>query len=292
MANEERLIQCMTKQSSLFKETSLDEKIVEARAILSAAVKEHQPREIFALFSGGYDSLVVAHLLSQFASSVGIAHFNTGIGIEETREYARQTCKSRDWPLVEKVTPESYEDLVLERGFPGPAHHWKMYCRLKDRSVEALVREYKQGRVDRIMLVTGIRRQESRKRMGYKDAVNRRGAQVWVNPLLNWSKFHIHAYKARYDLPDNRVVEVLHMSGECLCGAYAHKGELAEIKLWFPETGSYIESLERKVRAAGHNWGWEEPPPLVRIDKHPDQRGLFDMPLCTNCEAKAGIVFT
>lgn len=261
--------------------SDLDAKIVEARRILSDAVSEHGPREIFGLFSGGYDSLVTAHLVSRFAASIMVAHLNTGIGIPETRQYVEDTCKERSWDFVQYTTPESYEDLVLERGFPGAGHHWKMYCRLKDRSVEALVRENKQRWKDRIMLVTGIRRQESRKRMGYKDATQRRGAQVWVNPILNWSKFDVHAYKARYELPNNLVVDLLHGSKECLCGAYAHKGELKEIEIFYPKTGAYIRELETRVKAAGHNWGWEDDPPRKKRDY--GQQDLF-MPLCMGCE--------
>jgi hypothetical protein len=96
----------------------------------------------------------------------------------------------------------------------------------------------------------------------------------------------VHAYKARYELPDNLVVDLLHMSGECLCGAYAHPGELKEIKLWYPDTAAHIEQLQTKVWNAGHHWQWEQSPPK-KAD--PRQGGLF-MPLCTNCELNRGVV--
>ena len=262
--------------------SSLDEKIVHARQILTDAVAEYQPREIFALFSGGYDSLVTAHLAYHLIASCQVAHVNTGIGIRETREYVRATCRDLRWPLTEYYAPERYEDIVLRHGFPGPSAHRFMYIRLKERAIDTLIREHKTKRSDRIMLITGIRNQESRRRMGYDEPIKCHKAKVWVSPILNWSKIDVHAYKARYELPDNDVVQLLHMSGECLCGAYAHKGELAEIKLWYPETGAYIEQLEVKVQAAGHAWGWEEGPPAKKV-VHPDQGDLF-MPLCTNCE--------
>ena len=264
---------------------TLTPKIVQARAILQQAVKEHKPAEMFGLFSGGYDSLVIAHLMWRFSENTGTAHLNTGIGIPETRTYVRETCASRNWSLAEYTTPEKYEDLVLERGFPGPGHHWKMYCRLKDRSVDELIRDNKSKWRDRILLVTGIRNEESIKRMGYTEPIQRRGAQVWVNPILGWSKIDVHAYKARYELPDNLVVDLLHGSKECLCGAYAHKGELKEIELWYPKTGAYLRDLERRVREAGHNWGWEEAPPK----KADPRQGNFFMPLCVGCENRPNV---
>lgn len=258
----------------------LTAKIVQARKILSDAVAEHRPREIFAMFSGGYDSLVIAHLVWRFSVNTGCAHLDTGIAIKETGIYVRDTCADRQWNLVEYKTPENYDDLVLEWGFPGPAHHFKMYCRLKDRSVEALVREHKSRHRDRIMLVSGIRKEESKKRQKLTKIVQRRGAQVWVNPLFYWTKFDVHAYKARYDLPDSWVVQTLHMSGDCLCGANAHKGELAEVRLWYPEMGKRIDDLAIRVKAAGHEWGWEDAP----AQKPDPRQGTFFMPLCVGCE--------
>lgn len=80
--------------------SDLTAKIVRARAILTEAVKEHKPREIFGLFSGGYDSLVVSHLLWRFTENMGVAHLRTGIGIEETHIYVQETCALRSWPLI------------------------------------------------------------------------------------------------------------------------------------------------------------------------------------------------
>jgi hypothetical protein len=51
------------------------------------------------------------------------------------------------------------------------------------------------------------------------------------------------------------------MSGECLCGAFAHKDELAEVEMFFPDVAAQIRELEVEVAAAGHpakicKWGW------------------------------------
>lgn len=64
------------------------------------------------------------------------------------------------------------------------------------------------------------------------------------------------------------------------CGAFAHKGELDNISYWFPETGAYIKGLEKRVKEAGHNWGWEEQPP-----KKEKSKGIAveDQFLCNNC---------
>ena len=87
------------------------------------------------------------------------------------------------------------------------------------------------------------------------------------------------------------------MSGECLCGAYARPNELKEIELWFPETGKWLRDLERRVRAAGFPWGWDESPPkwwsamkkakkYGQSDAFKEEQDSEIQMLCTSCQFK------
>jgi 3'-phosphoadenosine 5'-phosphosulfate sulfotransferase (PAPS reductase)/FAD synthetase len=268
------------------------EAVEEARAILDEAVETHNPSHLFALMSGGHDSLCVAHLASQHPRFSGIVHVNTGIGIEETREFVRATCATYGWPLREMTPPvpkwaapdtPTYDAYVIRYGFPGPAGHQMMYSRLKERCIRQLVREHKAGPKDRIGLVTGIRAQESaRRKMGYIDPIDRRGAQLWINPILNWSTAQKEAYLEANALPRNRVSDLLCMSGECLCGAFAKPNELDEIGLWFPEAVERIKALEVKAAAAGKHCVWgTRPTREIACDPAQPMLGL-----CFSCEVK------
>ena len=88
---------------------------------------------------------------------------------------------------------------------------------LKQRQVRRLVAEHKQHRHDRIVLVTGIRLQESERRMAAAISVpvRRSGAQVWVSPILVWSKRECHDYIRHRGSSATQVVDLLHRSGEC-----------------------------------------------------------------------------
>ena len=103
----------------------------------------------------------------------------------------------------------------------------------------------------------------------------------------------------------NEVADTLHRSKDCLCGAFAAKGELEEICFWYPQEGAYLIDLQRRVMAAGFPWRWEEGPPKWWNEKKkgqlllpwpeeeeqelrcqspkPDDRGFF--PLCSTCYA-------
>lgn len=243
---------------------------------------DYCPRACFVGMSGGDDSLVTTHWMMSNVPGCQVFHANTGIGIERTRQFVRDTCKEKGWPLVEIRAREDcgqdYDRLVLDHGFPGPPHHYKMYQRLKERCVRMLVKRHKQRMRDKVLIASGIRKGESRIRMAYINReINFVGSQMWVNPLFHWSKQRFHDYIREHGLKRNPVSEILGFSGECLCGAFAHPGEKALVRIVEPETAERLDALEVKVRAAGHNWGWEErPPKKARVSKK-------FMPFCVGC---------
>jgi 3'-phosphoadenosine 5'-phosphosulfate sulfotransferase (PAPS reductase)/FAD synthetase len=212
-----------------------------------------------ALISGGRDSTLLLHLMRERISHAG--HCNTTIGIPQTRQFVRDLCAGWEVPLIEVLPPVSYRDLVVERGFPGPSMHWKMYQRLKERGLRQIRRRLvTDGRDQRVLFVAGRRRHESERRM-HIPRMEREGSVVWVSPLWDWSDAEMADYRGAHEIPVNQVTEHLHMSGECLCGSFAKGGELAEIDLFYPEVATEIRAIEAEVAAAGHpepvcRWGW------------------------------------
>ncbi len=249
---------------------------------LDAAIREHDPSHVFALFSGGHDSLCSTALAAKHPRFTAAVHINTGVGIEDTRAFVRDTCKERGWPLIEMhPDAKTYRDLVIEKGMPGgPKAHNTMYYWLKQRQVRRLVKEHKQGRHGRVVLVTGIRTAESERRMASVMAqpVHRIGAQVWLNPILTWSKRDCHDFMEAEGLPRNEVVDLLHRSGECLCGALAHAREMRDIEQWFPEEAATLHGYEQLAFEHGH----AETVWAGRLRAGVSRQQL---PLCTSCEA-------
>jgi len=174
---------------------------------------------------------------------------------------------------------------------PTKFGHNKMYNRLKERQIRRLLRDHKRHRHDRILLVSGCRSQESRRRMGHVEEIQRDGCRVWMAPLHDWSKLDVEACIKSEQLPENPVVRLLSKSGECLCGAFAKKGELAELECFYPCVAKRIRDLEQQVRARGFPWGWEEGPPAWWLRKKRDQRrdetAGRRIPLCMSCEKRA-----
>lgn len=261
---------------------SFDDLEAEAEEIVAKAKEEHKPSRTIILFSGGNDSSVLLRAMAGQADEV--AHINTGIGIEDTTAFARRIGTSYGLDYSEWTPPRTYEDLVLNLpvldGLPGPGVHHIIFQRLKERCVEALLCARRRRKGERFLLLTGVRKAESRRRMGYSTAVDRKGGQVWVNPLLYWGNDEMHRYSQERELPQNPVSTNLHMSGECLCGAMADQGEdraeRAMIRFFYPHFDARLSGIEAMCRAAGKThceWG------VKRSDADRDTAG----PMCQSC---------
>lgn len=252
--------------------------------IIAAAVEEHRPSHVFALFSGGHDSVCALRIAMEHPQFSGALHINTGTGIPETREYVYDTAEALGVPLLEyKPRPErNYEWYAMRFGFPGPGHHSQVYRYLKERQVERLVREHKQSWRDRIMLVSGVRREESERRMGTAEEVRRNGAQVWVAPIIDWTAEQRLPYMERMGIKPSPVVQSIHRSGECNCGAYGSPRELDEMDFWgFKAVPKMLRDLERRVFAVKPNacrWGMR---PTRAIPANQPM-----LPLCQSCRTR------
>lgn len=252
-------------------------KIQKSLDLLDEVIREHRPTYVFGLFSGGHDSFSSSYVASLHPNFFGCAHIDTGIGIEATRQYVMDTCEARNWKLAYykatenqqangKYDPIIYEDIVVKNGFPGPAAHGKMYIQLKERALCRLERDFGancRGRVKkRVLYVGGCRRQESVRRMANVDIKKIDGRRIWVNPIYDWSKLDTSLCLEYANQERNMVVDLIHKSGECLCGAFAKPGELEELNQWEITRPAYeeIKRLQKLVPAElGCVWGQRPP---------------------------------
>lgn len=300
--------------------------LVDPEGAVARARAEHPPVVTsYCLFSGGNDSTVLAHRLRDHYDTLAFIDTGTAIpGVREFVEayarwlgkplrvlehddnaYRRMVLGSPEWwsaysgrlalrptlthaAFVEELRAEDNRALAAQApsGFPGPGGHRYAYIRLKERQVARLVREAKTAPRDRVMLLTGVRRDESARRMGTTAPILRDGAQVWVAPLVDWSNEEMRAYRAEHEIPQSDVAALIHRSGECNCGAFAAPGEREMMQslwpAWFDET---ICSLERECVERGI--------PACRWGQRPPKQGerLLDPdadvgPLCSDCVSR------
>ncbi len=275
---------------------TIKQQIATAVERVNSAIDMFDPIKVYGLFSGGHDSFSSSFVASQAKQFDGVVHINTGIGVEATRQYVRDTCASRNWNLLEykawenqgpkgNLDPQVYADLVKKWGFPGPGGHGMMYFRLKHRAILRLERDSGancRGRVKkRVLLVSGCRTQESQRRMANTEEIQVEGRRIWCAAIHDWSKLDTGDCLAFAGQPRSEVVDCIHKSGECLCGAFAKPEELEELSFWPITRDAYhqIKALETEVMKL-HPWGWGQRPPRKAKVAKPN-------PLCWSCERNA-----
>lgn len=274
--------------------------IAESHELLASAIDTHVTSQgkalaaVVGLFSGGNDSTTLTHLFRHDLTHA--AHANTTVGIEATRDYVRNTCEEWGLPLIERMAPrmdDRYRALVLDQGFPGPGHHYKMFQRLKERAIRQIAKELVGNPYRaRVVLVAGRRRTESKRRANVPE-LERIGSQVWVSPLVNWTALDMNTYRLMAgDVPRNQVSDLIHMSGECLCGSFASPGEREELELWFYDSLAEIRELEELLKPRTDipdyrkTWGWGAIPELAKQApkraRKPSKTGV----MCAACDRR------
>lgn len=188
--------------------------------------------------------------------------------------------------MIEKGPPpgSTYRDLVRGRcvartgptagtriyagGFPGPGAHPLLFQRLKGRAFEQIRNDLVANPWrERVVFLAGLRATESdrRNRLAFQAPIERTTSIVWCSPLIDWTTLDLNTYRLTHPgVPVNEVSDLIHMSGDCLCGCYAEQNELQMIGDWFPDVRAEIEALKAEVREANPRvtnprtatWGW------------------------------------
>src|ERR1700689_4484474 len=211
-----------------------------AEKIIREALLEYKPVAVVLMVSGGHDSVTNAHISASILKNIGIMDFvvyhgDTTIGIPETQYYVMDICDLYEWSLHVRRAPNPddwYDNIVAKHGFPGPTRsaHQFMYRRLKERALRHFVTHTLKSSPfarENVLLLSGVRKDESLIRMGYQETMSKDASRCWANPIFYWSEQDCKDYMKANLMPLNPVKERICISGECLCGAFASKEEYA-----------------------------------------------------------------
>lgn len=290
-------------------ERRVDAMCKRANELLSQCESEFRISHVLGAFSGGDDSIVATHwAIERFPSAVAM-NADTKIGLQPSRDHIAAVVNRFGWSceiaspipggkpkgwVGEWIDAEtSYEEFVLNFGFPGPQQHPRMCQRLKQRCFRQVRKRLgDRPRGSRVLVVSGIRHDESAIRAGYKRSYKEEPGEcfVWFNPFYESTAVDFEAYRQWHGLPRNPVKARCGISGECCCGAFAAPGERLAYEEVDPAFSEYLDNLEKRVRER-FPWGWESGPPQWWIDKQRGQQFLFDpgptfMPACVGCNRK------
>lgn len=205
----------------------------------------------WALFSGGHDSLVSTHYCMENDYCEAVLHLDTTTGIPENQEFVINICEEYGWPLRIERSPMTFREFVLEYGsgdepfgFPGPSFHRVVYIILKERALRTVSLEMD----EKPRYWTGVRESESQRRMKTVEPESEESNWIWKGPIHDWSDDDVEEYMLDNDLPRNPVVDNIHRSGECYCGAFASRDEeLIDLQANYPGHYEWLVELEDEV---------------------------------------------
>ena len=245
----------------------------------------------YVLYSGGQDSGCIAHYIAENYPDKfkAVLHADTGVSLKQTRQFVHDYCAEQGWPLIITKAPNrkrghgmfgdsfTFEEFVLEDGFPGPHNHRHVMGFLKYFGW----REFMIKTLDRdgpgACFISGVRKKESTVRNKFrqytKKKINKDGRLVFVLPFLFKNGVQTSRYFFEYGLKKSPAYELgFGISGECLCGAFADPWERLLIQRNDPELYEYLVNLEEKVKREGtalakHNVKWGQALPVARNKK-------------------------
>jgi 3'-phosphoadenosine 5'-phosphosulfate sulfotransferase (PAPS reductase)/FAD synthetase len=166
-------------------------------------------------------------------------------------DYVKDTCQDLGWKLyvVEPKRGQSYEDFVAKFGFPHSGIHQVVMGFLKWFPIRKFAKEH-----GGVTFVSGRRPKESKRRMRIAKAQFEH-PEKWISlesALFTWSDADVWAYLKKNELKRCPVYETMHMSGDCMCGAFSDLGEAELLATFHGVMASKIRDLEKKY---GGQWG-------------------------------------
>lgn len=202
----------------------------------------------YALFSGGNDSLVTTHYCMENRLTDAVLYLCTNTGLAENTEHVIDVCREFGWPLLIYPAPMSLVEFAMKYGFPGSAFHSVAYAYFKKRQLEYLAAKF-DGKPH---YYTGVYKGESDRRATTvsDEEVDEVRQWFWHAPFHDYDGTEFDHYRESHDLPVNPVAAKIHRSGDCYCGAFAHRDELL-VDLYakgYDRHGDWLLEVEEAVQ--------------------------------------------
>jgi len=230
------------------------------KEILDQAINDWNVDSFYVGYSGGKDSGIALDYTAKYFPNHfnGVIFADKGIGTQATIDFVKKYCKERKYSLnivkpenvIRKKTsiPFSYKNLVMRYGFPSHSGHTMVMQQLKLFPIRQFIHQrIKAG--EKPCIITGIRKKESARRSrNYYTPIDKDGKMVYVKPLFYKTNEWVYRYFVENDVKRSPVYETLHLSGDCLCGCFAKKGEAKLLQMFHPEVYDKIVKLENEFK--------------------------------------------
>jgi phosphoadenosine phosphosulfate reductase len=224
------------------------------RKLITTTIKEIRKigskfENVYAMFSGGRDSLVTLHLsLRALKNKVEALFIDTGISTPGLKEYVESIAKEFNVKLNIVSPKYNYFELVLKKGFPTITRRWcKEYLKLKPLKDWINERD-----PEKILLITGVRADESWMKARTKKLLKHKFLKTTTYaPILYWTEEEVKEYIKFYKLRECPLYETYGKAYDCWCSVFKSPADFATLALNNPEFFKKFVKLESKLRSKG-----------------------------------------
>lgn len=226
---------------------------------MDEAIQKYNLDNLYVLFSGGKDSVCVAHFIATNYPKLfaGCVFTNTGLATNQTRKFVIDYCKEMGWKLHMTWPSENerYYKIVMNHGFARQGNHRLVMGYIKYHSWYYFLKEKITGGQN-ACFISGVRKKESKirdkKRLFTKTPVDTRSRyEIFVKPFLYKNGLQLWEYYNKYELKKSPAYEWLNKSGECLCGSFTEPWELMMLEKYDQLSFQAIKWLEKEIQLHG-----------------------------------------
>lgn len=187
---------------------SRDFEQAEPQDIIRWATEQFCPR-LAVTSSFQTQSLPLLHMIAQIRPQLPVFFIDTGLHFWETLIFRERVQSEFGLNVVDLYPDERWRTFLRQYGRKLPQEDPNPCCYL--RKVQPLQKAMRQ--LD--AWISGIRRDQTKTRAQAQILERHANGLVKINPLLNWTKADIEAYRARHSLPAHPLLEKGYRSIGC-----------------------------------------------------------------------------
>lgn len=213
---------------------------------------------IVVSFSGGKDSIVTAELVKRalLKEDFVIVFAETTLESEYTYAYINDYIhKNPNLTYIRADYGTEQKELWNIFGPPSRIHRW-CHTLYKIAPIRKTLTKHLKSPTARILLIDGIRHEESGKRGNYENiSYGTKGMlQINISPILQWSSAEVFTYIFASNIPLNKMYRYGYARVGCLVCPYSSKwSEYLSNKLFCEKINPYLTILKDNAIYAGKN---------------------------------------
>lgn len=206
-------------------------------------------------FSGGKDSVVVADLVKRTLNSTNFVVIFADTQLESKMTYDFVDRFHHENPKIQVLKARLGQDQTELWGKIGPPSRINRWCHTvyKTAPIRKTIKEYLGQEKPTVLLIDGIRAEESARRSKYDNIQfgTKEMLQINVSPILEWSSLEVFLYMFLRKLSFNQMYRWGYSRVGCIICPYSSSwGEYLSRRLFEEDVEPYLTIIKQNVESS------------------------------------------